>query len=170
MLKHWIGSAALAAALVVASPVAAEADFDQVPCANLDGQLTGVTPLGPGVLAVEGRVGPRTTDPASCRTTARLTAYAGGANAEGDWYTTEETGSAAIDPQDGQFSGGLRTAPGTFAVCLEDSTGTPLDCYGVTVPGSADAPRGPAGMPSVTGRIRRHQGPMPSPPPCGHCM
>lgn len=172
VLKRWVGCVvAGAAALVMVSPAGARADFDRVVCPDVNGRITGMTGVGPGLVAVEGWLKPRTVDPATCDAQATLTAYAGVGNA-GYWTTDGETGKAAVQAQDGRYTWGLNVGTRTFAVCLEAVDGRPIDCYQVTVPGGDDATRGPAvGTPIVAGRINVHGVPVPPPPPgCGHCM
>lgn len=170
MLKRWVGPlAAIATALVLISPGAAQADFDREVCVDVDGQITGITAVGPGLVAVEGWARPRAATPWACDTAAKLTAHAGPFDVE-YWYAGATTGSAAVVAPDGQFTVGLTAGRGTLAVCLETTDGRPLNCYQVTVQGGDAASGETVGTPIIGGRISVHQGEIPKPPPCGHCM
>lgn len=178
---RWIGTAAVAAALLTATPGAAHADFDRAVCEDLQGQITTITPVGPGAVAVEGWTQPGPTDSLACDPKAMLFGYVGtGQESPEYWHKLYVMGMAGVHPQDGQFATGLGLDVYNSAVCLEDTKGRPLDCFEVRVPDVHDG-HGPAqaDTPEVVGRISVHRGQGepwkenpddPPPPPCGHCM
>jgi hypothetical protein len=168
---RWIGYvAAVGTVLVMTGPAPAHADFERGVCTDFEGQITEITAAGPGLVAVEGSGSRWYSDPATCDVEARLVAYAGVGDTE-DWLPDGKKGMADVRTPDNRFAVGLDAAAGTFAVCLENVDGRPLDCYQVTVASGRDASGlDTAGVPVVAGRISVHRGWTPSPPPCGHCM
>ncbi len=151
----------------MAGPGAAHADLDRTVCTDVTGQITGITAVGPGLVAVDGSVTPRGAGTATCDAAAKLIAHSLGDGDADYWYTNGERGAADVRTQDGQFTTGLNTDWATYAVCLETNDGSPLDCYRVTVEPNRDwTPQTPV----VGGRISLHRGRFQAPPPCGHCM
>jgi hypothetical protein len=181
---RWLGCAAAATAVVLgASSMTANAGevASRPPvCEDLRGAITGITPLAPGRVEVTGWTQPGWSDTPRCNTTAHLFAYTGWSVEEG-WYKDAIKGFAPVHPrvdEGGQFTEQLTIEWGNYAVCLEDTTGAPIECFQVLVPGQ----RGEDGvyqptMPIVRGWIPNwlgaknpdviDGGPLPE---CGHCI
>ena len=171
VLKRWIGPVAAAAAmLVMVSPAVARADFDEVACTDVTGEITSATGVGPGLVAVEGSVRPRAADVGTCDATATLTVFAV-QTANDSPYSRRELGRTTVHGQDGHFAQPVSTGPATFAICLSGTDRYLIDCYQVTVRSGRDAAgEADVGTPIVNGRIDVYTVQPPSPPPCGHCM